>query len=146
MVRPFSPSSLPAINPDIFKTMREDALRCTGEWVRHMPCDGDAQWVVMHFQHIPDLASINPEYAIYNADSILWGLADHFEIVPSVYNEGHSGKRKRGSQFEIQGYIYNVKAAPVNHRGYARVFLCRDDKCREPNPNFCTEVEALSPC
>lgn len=111
-----------------------------------MPCDGETQFVVMHFQHIPDLASINPEYAVYNADSILWGLADHFEIVPSVFHDGHSGKLKRGSQFEIQGFVYDVKAAPVNHNGYIRVFLSRSDKCAAVNCEFAVEVQELSPC
>ena len=145
MVRPFSPSSI-AINPDVFKQMRETALMCTGEWVRHIPCEGNPQWIVLHFQHMPEQASINPEYVIYSAESSLWGLADHFEIIPTKFSEGHSGKPKRGSQVEVQGYLYNVMGAPVNHRGYIRVYLCRADKCTEPRAEFCIEAEAQSPC
>lgn len=146
MVRPFQPTSLPGVNPDIFKQMRETTLLCTGEWVRHLPCGKDEQWVGMHFQHIPQEAQLNPEYEKYKAEVTLWGLADHFECVPLRFDEGHSGKPKAGSQFEIQGYMYNVMGAPINHRGYMRVFLCRADKCAEPRPDFCDDVAALTPC
>ena len=142
MVRAFAPTSF-TVSTERFAELREATLSHSGEYVYHMPIGGDTQAVVVHFQYIPVDASISHEFVLSGTNPKIYALADHFEVLPRDYKEGHSGRANAGSQFEVQGITYNVKSVTVNHRGYMTIELVQDDKCTSVRAEFSAEMEAL---
>ena len=148
MTRPFNPPNV-GFAPDLHARLIERRLIASGEYVRHLPTNQPEQWVVMNYQFIPVDAAINPDYVVSGTNPKLWGLVEHFECVPELFqggSENRSVRNRKGSQFEIRGLIYNVKKVDANHRGSICVELVQDDKCAEPRADFCTDVELVSAC
>ena len=149
MVRPFVPTG-PLLPKTRYYEWIESRLSHSGEYVYHVPLAGPRQAVVMNFQHIPDKGEGGIGFQTGQTVPQLWGLAVHFENVPTTYRPADSVRTPSGSQFEVRGFLYNAKYVEINHRDYMRVDLVRADKCAEPRPEFFDEMEILcsnvTPC
>lgn len=141
-MRPFAPTTLHR-NPDHYCDLIEQRLLHSGEYVRHIPVGGIEQWVVMNHQFIPVDASINPDFAVTGTDPRLWGCAEHFGTQPSRYDEGDDHDGACGSQFEVDGFMYNVKRVNINHNSGIYIELVRDNKCTERRAGWEADLSAV---
>lgn len=142
-MRPFAPTGFGISRPDFHAEIIEARLSHSGEYVLHLPSNGAPQWVVMNYQFIPVDASVSPDFLLNATNPQLWGYVEHFADKPELYREGDSVRPARGSQFEIRGFLYNVKRVDVNHVGYVHIELALDDRCKEVRPEFFTEQAEL---
>jgi hypothetical protein len=140
-VRPFTLPARSVAGSDFFCCLREAALCVSGEHVKHCPTDGGEQMVVMHYQYIPEDANIGPEFKLSGTNPVLWGCAEHFEMVPDIFKCGNAAKPDKGSQFEVRGIKYDVKCVEIKHTGYIRIELVQSEKCATPRPEFEAEQE-----
>ena len=143
--RPFAPTSLGSVKTCIIEA-REETLKKSGQYVYHMPIGGTRQPVVMHYQYIPVEAGIGTDFNPSGTVPKLWGVVLHFCDVPKEYHEGNSAKGPSGSQFEVDGWIYNAKKVTINHMCLIYIELVLDDKCKAPRPEFCDEIDEILSC
>lgn len=150
-MRPFRPNRL-GVSQEWFASVIEQRLSHSGEYVYHIPKNGNKQAVVMNYQYLPRDDGLNPEYVLVGTNPTLYGYLDHFEVKPTLYQKGNSVRKSTGSQFEVRGIMYNVKRVDVNHRGYVTIELVQDENCAEPRPEFDSEMAkflcetACKPC
>lgn len=141
-MRTFTPNRL-GVSQDWFASVIEKRLMHSGEYVYHLPSDGDKQAVVMNYQYLPKDDGINQDYVLVGTNPTLYGYLDHFAQRPTLFQKGNSVRKSTGSQFEVRGILYNVKRVDVNHRGYVCVELVQDEHCAEPRPDFKAEMDAF---
>jgi len=144
-VRPFQPDSLPTGN-DLFAELIEARLSHCGEWVRHIPCEGEPQWVVVNYQYIPEDSNAVAEFRMPGANPMLFGYAGHFEVQPSAFHDSDITCPATGSKFEVRGFAYRVLSVEVKSRGYIHINVSQEDKCADQRVEFFAEIAELSPC
>lgn len=138
-MRQFKPNNL-GISQEWFASVIEKRLVHSGEYVYHLPLNGNKQAVVMNYQYLPREDGLNPEYMLIGTNPTLFGYLGHFEDKPTLFQKGNSVRKSSGSQFEVRGIIYNVKRVDVNHRGYIAIELVQDENCAEPRAGFDEEM------
>lgn len=141
-MRVFKPNRL-GVSQEWFASVIEKRLSHSGEYVYHIPLNGNKQAVVMNYQYLPRDDGLNQDYVLVGTNPTLYGYLDHFETPPTLFKKGNSVRKSDGSQFEVRGILYNVKRVDVNHRGYVTIELVQDENCSEPRPDFKTEMDAF---
>lgn len=141
-MRSFRPNNLGGAQK-WFASVIEKRLSHSGEYVYHLPQNGNKQAVVMNYQYLPRDDGLNPEYVLVGTNPTLYGYLDHFEVKPTLYQKGNSVRKSTGSQFEVRGIMYNVKRVDVNHRGYVTIELVQDENCAAPRAEFNAEMAAF---
>lgn len=138
-MRKFTPNRL-GVAQEWFASVIEKRLSHSGEYVYHLPLNGNKQAVVMNYQYLPRDDGLNPDYVLVGTNPTLYGYLDHFETRPTIFQKGNSVRKSTGSQFEVRGIMYNVKRVDVNHRGYMTIELVQDENCAEPRADFNAEM------
>ena len=138
-MREFKPNRL-GVSQDWFASVIEKRLSHSGEYVYHIPHNGNKQAVVMNYQYLPRDDGLNPDYVLVVTNPTLYGYLDHFETNPTIYQKGNSVRKSTGSQFEVRGIMYNAKRVDVNHRGYVTIELVQDENCSKPRDGFEEEM------
>lgn len=123
--------------------MVESRLNVSGEWVFHIPMDGDRQALFMDYQYIPDTTNPAGDFMISQENPTIFGHIDHFETEPKIYRVGNSARPAGGSQFEVRGLIFDVKGIDLNHEGGITMTLVQNSNCQETRCEFFDEVEEL---
>lgn len=141
-MRNFTPNRL-GVSQAWFASVIEKRLMHSGEYVYHLPSNGERQAVVMNYQYLPRDDGINQDYVLVGTNPTLYGYLDHFATPPTLFQKGNSVRKVTGSQFEVRGILYNVKRVDVNHRGYVCIELVQDENCAEPRPEFKAEMDSL---
>lgn len=141
-MRQFTPNRL-GVSQEWFASVIEKRLSHSGEYVYHLPFNGNKQAVVMNYQYLPREDGLNQDYVLVGTNPTLFGYLDHFAVRPTIFQKGNSVRPSTGSQFEVRGIIYNVKRVDVNHRGYLTIELVQDDNCAVPRPDFDREMAAF---
>lgn len=141
-MRDFKPNTF-GVRQEWFARVVEQRLRHSGEYVYHIPAEGQKQAVVMNYQYLPKADGLNQEYMLVGTNPTLYGYLDHFESKPTLFQKGNSVRKSTGSQFEVRGIIYNVKRVDVNHRGYIEIELVQNENCAEPRPDFKEEMDSF---
>ena len=110
-----------------------------GKAAYHLPVDGDPQLVYINYHYIPNSEARAGDPTIEAADEMIYGLVQHFDVHPEKYVT-NKVQGASGSQFEIEGFIFNVKSVEVNHHGGFKIRLTRDKSCVEQRQEFFDEV------
>jgi hypothetical protein len=118
----------------------------TGEYAKHMPEGGTAQWLVVKYEDLPEnQALLGSDLNITTSGPKLFCLLEEFEKKPAIYRKGvNATAAHRGSRFIIRGITYQAKNVEPHHRGGVWISLNKDDCCDAPDPVFFEELEALT--
>lgn len=118
----------------------------SGEYVKHLPEGGAAQWLVVKYEDMPEtLALQSLDLSIQSSGPRIFGLLQEFLIQPRIYRKGaHRGEPFHGSRFVVRGITYQAKNVEPHHRGGVWVSLNKDDTCAGVDPEFFTELEAFT--
>lgn len=110
-----------------------------GKPAYHLPVNGDQQLVYINYHYIPNSEARAGDPTLEASDPMIYGLVQHFDVQPKRYVK-NKVQDDKGSQFEIEGFIFNVKSVEVNHHGGFMIRLVRDDLCAEQRQDFFDEV------
>lgn len=129
-----------------YVAMTRAARLRTGEYVKHLPEGGAAQWLVMEYQDMPENQSlIVGALQVSTSGPVVFGLVEEFDAKPSIYRKGvNSNAPHRGSRVIVRGITYQAKEVRVHHRGGVTISLNRDECCTIPDPLFFEEMEAFT--
>lgn len=119
-------------------------LEIHGEPVKHIQPDGNAEWVKLQFHEPPENLGINGvEVEITTSNPSLSGRADWITVAPVKWTNRHHKLSSVGSKFVVRGITYQVRKAPINHRGGIRIDLVQDSCCKGIDPLWADELAGV---
>ncbi len=113
-------------------------------WGKHLPKNGDPEWMRVIFQDMPADAGLGGlELEVRDTQPTIWVLA--CEVVQPLWQYRAENRRtdEFGSCISVCVQTYTVESAIRHHRGGIKVMLKHRGCCSEYDPTFDDELEDL---